>query len=158
MRFALGVLALMVLTAIPAKAFTTIDDPAAFVRGVYAHWDSGKAPPEDIYSDRLGALIALDNREAHGEVGRGNDFSFWCDCQDGTLKHPAVKSRTVENAEGRKVVTAKFDLDGRKKEIEFYFENSKKGWKLDDVRLLGKNGWTLSLILKYGWAQGSSAY
>jgi len=140
-----------VLAFLPAQAVTTIDDPVTFVRGVYAHWTTNSNIPEDIYSARLKALIALDNREAHGEVGRGNDFNVWCNCQDGTLKNAAVTGHDVENAKGRKIVTAKFLLDGRKEEIHFYFETSKEGWKIDDVRSLGADAWTYSLLLKYGW-------
>jgi len=57
----------------------------------------------------------------------------------------------VENAKGRKIVTAKFLLGGRREEIHFYFENGKDGWKIDDVRTLGVDAWTYSVVLKYGW-------
>ena len=136
---------------LPAQAGTKIDDPVAFVKGVYASWSTQKAEPDGVFTARLDALRALDEKEAHGEVGRGNDFSFWCNCQDGEIKKPVVKGRDVENAKGRKVVDVKFELDGKKQDIVFYFEQTKDGWKIDDVRLNAKGGWTLSLIYKYGW-------
>lgn len=146
-------LVLASMLCIPADAGTKIDDPVKFVEGVYqsmaAH--SQTMPPEDIYTPRLSALFELDSKEAGGEVGRGNDFSFWCNCQDGELKNPVVTGRDVFNGKGRKVVDAKFELDGNKREAFFYFEQGKDGWKLDDVRFAGKDGWTYSLILKYGW-------
>ena len=143
-----------VLLSTPALAATKIDDPVAFVKDVYAHRSTQKAEPEGVFTARLEALRALDEKEAHGEVGRGNDFSFWCNCQDGEIKSAVVKGRDVENATGRKVVDAKFELDGKKQEIFFYFEQTKDGWKIDDVRLNVKGGWTLSLVYKYGWDDG----
>lgn len=137
-----------VIATLSAHAATTIADPVTFVRGVYAHWNGNV--PDDVYSARLKALIALDNKEAHGEVGRGNDFNVWCNCQDGTLKNPNITSQDVENAKGRKIVMANFFLDGRKEEIHFYFEKGKDGWKIDDVRALGADAWTYSVLLKYG--------
>ncbi len=146
------VLTAVALSVVPAHAATTIEDPVKFVRNVYAHWQSEqRANDSEIMTPRLAALVALDNKEAGGEVGRGNDFSFWCDCQDGELKNAKVTGRDVENAKGRKVVDAKFELEGKKTEIFFYFERGKESWKLDDVRLAGKKGWTYSLVLKYGW-------
>ena len=147
--------ALVVTTmlCIPAQAGTKIDDPVKFIEGVYKGLatNSQTMAPEDIYTPRLAALIDLDIKEANGEVGRGNDFSFWCNCQDGDVKKPVVSGRDVENAKSRKVVDVKFELDGDKREAIFYFEQLKDGWKLDDVRFAGKDGWTYSLILKYGW-------
>lgn len=139
-----------------AQAGTRIDDPVKFVLGVYQNMATNNAQkiPEDIYTPRLEALIALDRTEAHGEIPRGDDFSFWCNCQDGELKHPVVTGWDVDNGPGRKVVAAMFEIDGRKEEIHFYFGNSTDGWKLDDVQDFGKDGWTLSLILKYGWPLG----
>lgn len=144
-------LALAAITLLPAQAATTIDDPVTFVRKVYDHWNTNANAPDDVYSARLKALITLDNREAHGEVGRGNDFNVWCNCQDGTLRNPNVTSQDVENAKGRKIVIAKFLLEGSKQEIHFYFETSKGSWKIDDVRSLGPDAWTYSLLLKYGF-------
>lgn len=133
------------------KAVAVINDPVAFVKGVYTHWSTSKPEPEGIFTARLTALQALDEKEAHGEVGRGNDFSYWCNCQDGEIKKSVVTGRNVENTKVRKVVDVKYEIDGKKQEEFFYFEQTKDGWKLDDVRMAGKDGWTLSLIYKFGW-------
>jgi hypothetical protein len=107
-----------------------------------------------VLTPRLKDLRALDEKEAHGEVGRDNDFSFWCNCQDGEIKSVTVKSWAVENAPGRKVVEAKFLLDGKKQDLLFYFERTTAGWKIDDVQSRGAEAWTRSVIYKYGAADG----
>ena len=147
-------LAAAALLSASAAAGTKIDDPVKFIQGVYSGWSTQKAEPEGVFTARLEGLRALDEKEAHGEVGRGNDFSFWCNCQDGEIKKAVVKGRDVENTKARKVVDAKFELDGKSQEIFFYFEQTKDGWKIDDARLNVKGGWTLSLIYKYGWDEG----
>ena len=139
------------LTGISASADTKIDEPVAFVKGVYAHWTASQPEPKSVFTARLSALQELDEKEAHGEVGRGNDFSFWCNCQDGTLKNVSVKGWNVANASGRKAVEARFVLDGKKQDLLFYFESTKAGWKIDDVQSRGADGWTLSIVYKYGW-------
>lgn len=146
--------ALAVLAMVPATAGTRIDNPVIFVTGVYARWNASHPEPSDVFTERLRALQALDEKEAHGEVGRGNDFSFWCNCQDGDLKNAVVKGWPVENARSRQVVRVKFLLDGKQQDQLFYFEKTTAGWKIDDVQSLGPDGWTLSVIYKYGWAWG----
>ena len=136
-----------------SKATTKIDDPEKFVRGVYAQIE--KQPdktrePEDIYSQRLSDLFALDSKEAGGEVGR-IDFDPWTNSQDSEIHNVHVSSKPVESAPSRRTVRATFKNLGRSEDIRFYFEQTKKGWKLDDMRSVGKDSWTLSLILKYGW-------
>jgi len=146
-------LAAAALMCVPAWAATAIDDPVIFVRGVYAKLasDQNYREPDDIYSPRLSALIALEQKEAGGEVGR-LDFDFWVNAQDWQLGDVTVSGEPVEGAKDREIVVAKFRNDDRKEEIHFYFERlSWAGWRLDDVRSFGDDGWTLSLILKYGW-------
>lgn len=154
MKYLLSVLALTSLLAVPAAAGTKIDDPELFLRNAYAKWAAEQRYEvgEDIYTARLAALVALDRKEAGGEVPRADDFDFWCNCQDGTIKNPKIKSWTVDKAPDRKVAEVKFSLEGRAEDILFYFEKTKDGWKLDDVQSAGSDGWTLSLILKYGFA------
>jgi hypothetical protein len=151
-----GALALIAAFAIPANAGTKIDDPVAFLRNAYAKWAASQpyGVGEDIYTVRLAALVALDRREANGEVPRADDFDFWCNCQDGEIKNPRVSGLAVDKAPERHVVTAKFDIDNRKETILFYFERVRDEWKLDDVQDLGPEGWTLSLLCKYGWPDG----
>jgi len=150
-------LALIALTAFPAAAATRIDDPVAFLRTAYAKWTAGERYEvgEDIYTERLAALVALDRKEANGEVPRADDFDFWCNCQDGDIKNVTVKGWSVYGAvPDRQVVEAKFLLEGKRQDILFYFEKTNAGWKLDDVQSLGADAWTLSVICKYGWANG----
>jgi hypothetical protein len=138
--------------ALTAHAATRIDDPEKFVRTVYGQFEKQHDfhEPDDIYSDRLKGLLALDSKEAGGEVGR-LDFDPWIDAQDWEIKNVKVTSEPVELAPSRRVVTATFKNIGRPENIHFYFERTKDGWKLDDMRSVGKRSWTLSLILKYGW-------
>ena len=152
---AIPFVSLTVLFALPiaSHAATRIDDPEKFVRGVYAQIEkqSGKyQEPEDIYSQRLSDLFALDSKEAGGEVGR-IDFDPWIDAQDSEIHNVHVTSNPVESAPSRRTVRATFKNIGRPEDIRFYFEKTKQGWKLDDMRSVGKENWTLSLILKYGW-------
>jgi hypothetical protein len=150
-----GALALAMALTIPASAGAKIDDPVAFVRGVYARWNASQPKPKSVFTARLDALAALDDKESHGEVGRGNDFSFWCNCQDGNVKNVTVKGWDVANAASpRKVVDAKFQIEGKKEHLLFYFEKTGAGWKIDDVQSLATDPWTLSVIYKYGWPDG----
>ena len=135
-----------------AHAATRIDDPEKFVRSVYGKLEKQRdyRVPDDIYSERLSGLFALDTKEAGGEVGR-LDFDPWTDAQDYEIKNVHVSSKSVESASSRRLVRATFLNIGRPEDIRFYFEQTKQGWKLDDMRSVGKENWTLSLILKYGW-------
>jgi hypothetical protein len=130
-----------------------ITDPAAFVTGVYKRLatDRNYAPASDFYTPRLKALWADMEHDAGGEVGRV-DFEFWTNAQDWEIKDVKVSSARVEQNLRRKVVIARFVNEGRPTEICFYFERVGGRWLLDDARSVGKDGgWTLSLILKYGW-------
>jgi hypothetical protein len=150
---ALTALAMVTLLCAPLRAATTIEDPVTFVKGVYdkLSTNSNYAEPEDIYSPRLAALMALEKKEAGGEVGR-MDFDFWVNAQDWELGNIDVSGQPVEGAKDREIVVAKFKNGDRKQEIHFYFEKlSWAGWRLDDVRSFTDDGWTLSLILKYGF-------
>jgi len=148
--------AVLVLPVSAHAAATKISDPAKFVADVYAHLEKVKdyAAPTDIYSPRLAALFALDSKEAGGEVGR-IDFDPWTNAQDFQITDVSVKAQPVENTKDREIVTAKFKNIGKPETILFYFEKAKSGWQLDDMQAPGGDQpWTLSLILKYGWADG----
>jgi hypothetical protein len=138
-----------------AFAATKIDDPEKFVRDVYAHIakSSEYQEPVDIYTQHLSDAFALDSKEAGGEVGR-IDFDFWTNSQDSELKDIHVSSHAVDNTTARRVVLAKFKNIGNPEQIYFYFEKTKDGWKLDDIRSAGKEAWTLSIVAKYGWDDG----
>ncbi len=139
-----------------AFAATKIDDPEKFVRDVYAHiakQGGNYREPDDIYTQHLNDVLALDSKEAGGEVGR-LDFDFWTNSQDSELKDIHVTSHPVDNAPTRRVVFAKFRNIDRQEKIYFYFEKTKDGYKVDDIRSAGKEAWTLSIIAKYGWDDG----
>jgi len=147
--------ALALSLAGPVAARTTIADPARFVGEVYARLAKGGdyVPPEDIYSPHLASLWALEQRETpKGDVGR-IDFLFWINGQDGTPSGVKVKTSPVEGAADRRIVVVNFVNDKPQTE-QFYFERAATGWKLDDVICLTPGAeWTLSAILKYGWAE-----
>ena len=152
-----AIIATFVYAPFVASAATKIDDPAKFVTAVYAKMaapNSSYAAPEDINTPRLDSLFALEKKESGGEVGR-LDFDFWTNAQDLQLSGVSVKEQPVEGSDARKVVIAKFKNSGTPEEIHFYFERTGTGWKLDDVRSLKGEPWTLSLILKYGWDTGN---
>ena len=139
-----------------ASAATNISDPVKFVTEVYGKIQKATEakpynPPDDIYTQHLNALFDLDKKEAGGEVGR-IDFDFWTNAQDWQLSGLKVTGLDVEGTKSRKIVVAKFKNLDRVEEIHFYFERGKSGWLLDDARSTGNESWTLSVILKYGWA------
>jgi hypothetical protein len=151
---AISVAALLVFSS--AQGATRIDDPVKFVTGVYknlTHPTNGPAAPDDIYSARLAALFALDTKEANGEVGRF-EADIWTNAQD--IDHFVVlgiKGQDVYGIPGRKVVIAKFKNGTSTHTNLYYFEKTGAGWKLDDVVALGTDGYTLSVVLKYGWVE-----
>ncbi len=136
-----------------ATAATKIDDPVKFVTNYYKVVGTPKQgpTPTDIYSPRLAALWALDTKEAGEEVGRW-DADFWTNAQDTDhFKVLGIRGQSVENAPNRKLVIVKFKNGSTESTNVFYFEKSNAGWKLDDIVALGPNGYTLSVVLKYGW-------
>src|SRR5690242_14521775 len=135
----LAVIFAAVLPSSGADAAARIDNPEKFVRDVYTQIakSSDYREPEDVYTPRLKALLALDSKEAGGEVGR-IDFDVWTNSQDSQIKRVRVASQPVENAPSRRIVVAKFGNIGRSEEIHFYFEKAKDGWQIDDMRSAGK--------------------
>src|SRR5215469_12895216 len=109
-------ISLTMLCALPltAHAATRIDDPEKFIRTVYGQFEKQHDyhEPDDVYSDRLKSLFALDSKEAGGEVGR-LDFDPWIDAQDWEIKNVKVTSEPVELAPSRRVVIATFKNIGR---------------------------------------------
>jgi hypothetical protein len=141
--------------AVPAKpADRGVADPEAFVKEVYGKLAPGSdyRVPDDIYTPRLRALWdgMLKDQAASDEVGP-IDFEPWTNAQDWRLTDVKVTSREVYRRPDLKVVTAAFKNDGRAEQIRLYFEKAADGWRLDDMRSVGKEAWTLSLLLRYGW-------
>lgn len=129
-----------------------ISDPAAFVTETYRHFTASQHgsdydPPENIYTPRLKALFAEDERRSGGEVGC-IDFEFWVDGQDYELKNVRVQAREVAGHKDRRLVIATFENLGHATELHFDFQQAPNGWLLDDVHSVkGKNQWSLSKIL-----------
>jgi hypothetical protein len=156
--FSIFTFALFLLSPALSQAATKIDDPAKFVKGVYAQLAAVTptktyTEPDHFYTPHLASLWALEKKEGGDGVGR-IDFDFWVNGQDWALTGINVTQQAVEFVDGRKVVIVKFKNFNKPQEIHFYFEKSAAGWKLDDVRSVVGENWTLSLILKYGWDSG----
>ncbi|MCE9521888.1 MAG: YbjP/YqhG family protein [Alphaproteobacteria bacterium] len=136
--------------AAPAKAIK-VTDPAAAMKALYAKLEKDDFTTELPLSARLNALMALDTKEAKGEVGR-LDGDYYINGQDSKVTNVTVTSRDVDNAPGRKIVVVLFKNFDKQMENHFFWEKTKAGWVLDDVRYLDeKDGYTLSLMVKYGW-------
>jgi hypothetical protein len=149
-----------VVAAVPAEAAAQaqvrgLTDPRAWVESVYANQDPERQgdPAEQVHSDRLAALFALERREAGEEVGR-LDFDYWTGSQDPNISSVRVTEEEVFQAPDRKVVIANFRNYDQAVTHHFYFERVGGRWFLDDVRHIGggpeDGGWTLSIVLKYG--------
>lgn len=157
------------VAATPAAAAATggVSDPVRFIKAALgfdkASPDRPSAPemldqdrPE--YTPRLRSLFALQRtEEAPDEVGR-LDMNIWTGTQDDDIKSVDVKSVDVERATPpRRIVTAKYVNMGQPTVMHYYFEEIGDRWFLDDISTPGDGkpngipGWTLSLILKYGW-------
>ena len=143
-----------------AKPRRPIPDPVAFVTEVYGHLAKSDPynPPEDIYTPHLqGLWDAMAHDYADGQEVGPIDFEFWTNSQDWQLKDVTITSLPVEKHTDRKVVIAKFKNIDRAEEVHFYFEQTGANWLLDDARSVGKQAWTLSTILKYGWDDPNGA-
>src|SRR5262245_45173370 len=125
------VLSIATAEAKPAK----IVDPAAALKALYAKLEKDDYSTKLPLSARLGALMALDSREANGEVGR-LDGDYFTNSQDAKISDVVVTSHDVESAPGRKVVAVRFKNLDKAMENHFYWERTKAGWVLDDVRYL----------------------
>ena len=127
------------------------DDPLVAMKALYAKLAKDDFSMELPMSARLNALMALDTTEAKGEVGR-LDGDYFINGQDSKVTNVVVTQRDVDNAPARKIVVVRFKNFDEQMENHFFWEKTKAGWVLDDVRYLDeKDGYTLSLMLKYGW-------
>jgi hypothetical protein len=150
---AIGVVCALSIVAAEAKPAkpAAVSDPAAAMKALYAKLEKDDYSTQLPLSARLDGLMALDSKEAHGEVGR-LDGDYFTNSQDAKISDVTVTSRDVENAHDRKVVVVKFKNLDKMMENHFFWEHTKAGWVLDDVRYIDeKEGYTLSLMLKYGW-------
>lgn len=142
----------LLATALTAHAKTQpVKDPLAATKAHYAQIEKENYDGELPFSARLKALEALDAKETpKDEVGR-IDGDIYVNAQDMKVTNVVVTSRAVENAKDRLIVVVRFKNFDEQEEMHLFWEKTKAGWVLDDIRALGNDGWTLSLMLKYGW-------
>lgn len=146
----LAVACMLSLATAEAKP-VAVTDPSAAMKALYAKLEKDDYSTKLPLSKRLNALMALDAKEAGGEVGRLNG-DYFTNSQDAKISDVAVTSHDVENATSRKVIVVRFKNLDKAMENHFYWERTAAGWVLDDMRYLDeKEGYTLSLLLKYGW-------
>lgn len=137
-----------------------ISDPKTFVTEVYANLAKNESysPPDNIYTPRLqGLWTRMEQETPDDEVGT-IDFEPWTNAQDWEISRVVVTEAPVEHHDDRKIIIAQFRNADRQEVIAFYFEKVGTAWLLDDIASIGKDGgWTLSLLLKYGWAAAPDA-
>lgn len=146
-------LSLLALSSIPSQARPLrVTDPEKAMKQVYATLEKEPTVVELPLTPHLNALFALDRKEAgKDEVGR-IDFDYFVNGQDSKITDSVVTVRTVENSATRQIVVVRFKNFEEEMENHYFWEKTAAGWALDDVRYLdGKEGYTLSLVLKYGW-------
>jgi hypothetical protein len=143
------VLCAFVIFATPA--FAVANDPKAIVLDVYSRLRANEDynPPTSLLTPRLAQLIAGDTADAKGDEGR-LDVDMWRNAQDFQLGPVTATSKTDEFRKDRQIVTAKVTDFGKVETVVYYFEQINGKWLIDDLRWTGKDGWTLSLVLKYG--------
>src|SRR5262249_18493732 len=109
---ALGAALVFSTATAAAKPVAAVKDPVAATKALYAKLEKDAFSAELPLSARLAGLIALDSREAHGEVGR-LDGNYYTNSQDAKISNVTVTSHDVDNSTERKVVVVKFkNLDG----------------------------------------------
>ena len=144
---------LLLLAPAVAGAQALTDAPSVYVASVYDRLakDQDYNDPDALYTPRLLALWKDMQKDAGGEVGR-IDFFPWTNSQDWTLSDLSLTSEIVDGREDRMIVTTRFKNGGEPQVIRTFWEKSGGRWRLDDMQSLGKDAWTLSVILKYGWS------
>jgi hypothetical protein len=152
--------AIAVLLCAPAQAASPTNNPKAIVAAMYAQMvkTTTYTLPEGIYTARLAKLFGDDQTDGErgGGVGR-LDWDAWVNGQDFQIKNVTVTSRPDEFRADRQIVQVNMINFGKAARVYFYFERANGRWQIDDIRWTGKDGWTLSLVLKYGsdWLPGS---
>ncbi len=137
-----------------AAAARGVEDPLAFVRGVYEAYrrgpDAAPAYPAFAYSNRLRLLF--DAYEAwaaqHDDLVGSLAFDWWINAQDWELG--PVEVAEEEAGQDRRTVVARFTNGGRADISRFIFIRQHRRWFLDDV-VNGDghaNGWVLSELLR----------
>ncbi|MCW5772548.1 MAG: hypothetical protein KIT16_12980 [Rhodospirillaceae bacterium] len=137
--------AALLFLAAPAAAE---DDPVALVRELYrVHGEAEKTkqpawlPPhrDRFFSRRLAGLIAAAYER------NAIDFDFIYDGQD--YKISELRFMLMRKAGGRATVEARFKNFDLRKRLAYDLVREDEGWRVTDIRALGRNGWVLSKLL-----------
>lgn len=150
MRIYIAVSALILALTAPAFA-APANDPSAIIKDIYARIKASESydPPNSVFTPRVQKLIKDDETDAKGEVGR-LDTSIWVNAQDTVaIDKLIVTAKPDDFRKDRQTVTAQIVNKDYPETAVFYFEKQNSKWLIDDVRWTGKNGWVLSLILKW---------
>lgn len=150
---AILIAALLAVSPVAAAAQSLTDEPEVYVASVYDRLakDQDFEAPDALYTPRLRAAWKDMETDAGGEVGRV-DFFYWTNSQDWALSDVSLSGDPVDQNADRRIVTARFRNMDRREVIVFYWQKIDGRWRLDDVESRGKDAWTLSVILKYGFA------
>ena len=142
---------LVIVAFLSSAAAAAPNDPASIIKDIYAHIKASDSydPPNTVFTPRIQKLIRDDETDAKGEVGR-LDTSIWVNAQDTVaIDKLIVTAKTDDFRKDRQTVTAKIVNKDYPETAVYYFEKQNGKWLIDDVRWTGKNGWVLSLILKW---------
>lgn len=142
----IAVAAFLSTTAVAAP-----NDPASIIKDIYTHIKASDRydPPDSVFTPRIQKLIKDDETDAKGEVGR-LDINIWVNAQDTVaIDKLIVTAKTDDFRKDRQTVIAQIVNKDYPETAVFYFEKQNGKWLIDDVRWTGKNGWVLSLTLKW---------
>jgi hypothetical protein len=127
-------------------ATQTRAEPAPTITAIYKQYQ-GKGDPKvskGAYTARLQKLMAADEKQAKGEVGR-LDFDPFVNGQDWEIKKLVV---TETGRKGdRATVRATFVNIDEPQDIEFQLVRGQQRWLIDEITSRRKPRWTLSKIL-----------
>lgn len=140
--------------AAPGRTTRGVEDPRAFVQGMFELYRAGPEAPIEwpvyAYSDRLKALF--DGYDAwarqHDDLVGSLDFDWWVNAQDWELR--SVELSEERHGPDRRTVVARFDNAGRQDMSRFHFVRDGGRWYLDDVSNgdAARDGWVLSQLLQ----------
>lgn len=146
------ILAVIACVVLVTPAYAVANDPKAIILDVYAHKKANfdYEPPKAIYTPRLAKLFA-DNEAAADKAGDpALDVDIWVNAQDFQLGPVMATEKFDHYSKSKQIVTTKVTNFSAVTTVVFYFEQIGGKWLLDDMRWTGKDGFTLSLVLKYG--------
>jgi hypothetical protein len=141
-------------TPAAAAAARGVEDPRAFVHGMFELYRAGPDAPIEwptyAYSDRLRGLFDAYDAWArrHDDLIGSLDFDWWVNAQDWELR--SVELSEERDGPDRRTIVARFDNAGRVDTSRFLFVRQSGRWYLDDVTNgdAAQDGWVLSQLLQ----------